>query len=221
MFRIKICGITNISDARAAADAGADAIGLNFFNKSRRFVDVDSAWPIAAELPVGITKVGVFVNHTEGEVLHIVERVGLDAVQLHGDEPPTLLAQLPPQIFIILAHRCRPNGLSSLASYLQQCASLQRLPNAILLDADAGANYGGSGELADWALVDRQRGMLSGLPLILAGGLTPDNVAAGIAAVGPDAVDTASGVEREPGRKDAALIARFVTAARSAFKRLE
>jgi phosphoribosylanthranilate isomerase len=94
------------------------------------------------------------------------------------------------------------------------------MPDAILLDADAGLRFGGSGELADWALIDRQRDMLSGLPLILAGGLMPDNVAAAIAAVRPQAVDVASGVEREPGRKDPALVAKFIAAAREAWERI-
>ena len=140
MFRIKICGITNIADARAAADAGADAIGLNFFNKSRRFVDVDSAHEIAAAIPRGVMKVGVFVNLDANDIAEIAVHVGLDAVQLHGDEPPSILEQLPTQLLIVRAHRCGPSGLESLVTYLQQCSLLRRMPDAILIDADAGAN---------------------------------------------------------------------------------
>jgi phosphoribosylanthranilate isomerase len=220
MFRIKICGITNIADARAAADAGADAIGLNFFSKSRRFVDVESARNIAAAVPPGVTKVGVFVNADIGGIAQAVERVGLDAIQLHGDEPALTIAQLPRHVQIIRAYRCGRGGLSPLASHLQQCAELGRMPDGVLIDADAGADFGGSGELADWALIDRNRDALAGLPLVLAGGLTPENVATAIAAVRPNAVDVASGVEREPGRKDQARIAKFIAAARDAFKRI-
>jgi phosphoribosylanthranilate isomerase len=219
MFRIKICGITNVADARAATDAGADAVGLNFFNKSRRFVDVELARQIASAIPGGVTKVGVFVNHQADDIAETVHRVGLDAVQLHGDEPATIITRLPVEVRIVRAYRCGSSGLSPLANYLEECSSVGRMPDAILVDADAGAIFGGSGEMADWALIDRERAMLGGLPLILAGGLTPDNVAAAIAAVRPHAVDVASGVECGPGRKDPALVVKFIVSARGALQR--
>ncbi len=219
-FRIKICGITNLDDARAAVEAGADAIGLNFFSKSRRFVDPQRAQQIAEQTPAGVRKVGIFVNFDAEQIVDTMERVGLDAVQLHGDEPPVLVARLPTQIRIIRAYRCGRDGLAPLARYLEECCELGRMPDATLIDADTGTDFGGSGQLADWALIQRQRELLAGLPLILAGGLTPDNVAAAIMAVTPDGVDVASGVEREPGRKDAELVLRFVDAARDAFARL-
>jgi phosphoribosylanthranilate isomerase len=218
-FWIKICGITNIDDARAAADAGADAIGLNFFSKSRRFVDPRSAAHIAGELPTDILKVGVFVNHDLHQITEIVGQVGLDAVQLHGDEPALLVAELPPHVRIVRAHRCGREGLAPLAPYLDECHSLGRMPDLLLIDADAGADFGGSGTLADWALIRQQKDLFCGLPLILAGGLTPDNVADAIEAVAPNGVDVASGVERESGLKDPDLIARFVTTARNAARR--
>jgi phosphoribosylanthranilate isomerase len=221
MFRIKICGITNIDDARIAVDAGADAVGLNFFSKSRRFVDRESALQIAAAIPAGVTKVGVFVNHDPADIAAAVECIGLDAVQLHGDEPPSLMAKLPKDVQVIRAHRWGQAGLSPLGTYLQESRAGGRMPDAVLADAAAGADFGGSGELADWELIQRQRDMLSALPLILAGGLTPDNVAAAIAAVRPHGVDVASGVERQPGRKDRALVARFIAAACDAFARFD
>lgn len=219
MFRIKICGITTLVDARFAADAGADAIGLNFFSKSRRYVDKQFARQIADAVPAGVLKVGVFVNHNAHEIAETIERVGLDAVQLHGDERPELIARLPASVRIVRAHRCGAGGLAPMMRYLDECRAFGRLPDAVLVDADAGANFGGSGELADWALIAEQRAALAGLPLILAGGLTPANVAAAVAAVSPDGVDVASGVEREPGRNDPALVAQFIAAARDALAR--
>lgn len=217
MFRIKICGITNLDDARSAAAAGADAIGLNFFSKSRRFVDPEIARAVATSLPASVTKVGVFVNHSADEIAEIVKHVGLDYIQLHGDEVPQLLTQLPKHVGIVRAHRCTKDGLAPLAHYLDECRANGRVPNAVLIDADSGAEFGGTGELADWALVARERALLAGLPLILAGGLKPTNVSAAIAAVRPDAVDVASGVECTPGLKDKALVAQFISAAVQAF----
>jgi phosphoribosylanthranilate isomerase len=217
MFRIKICGITNIDDAQAATRAGADAIGLNFFNKSRRFVEPSVARQIAASLPQNVAKVGVFVNHEASQITSIAHDVGLDYVQLHGDEPPELVLQLPAQIGIIRAHRCGADGLSRLAHYLSDCAARGRAPDATLIDADTGSEYGGTGRIADWDRIVQERGSLGVIPLILAGGLTPTNIAAAITAVRPDAVDVASGVEREPGIKDPHLITQFIAAAQQAF----
>jgi phosphoribosylanthranilate isomerase len=218
-FWIKICGITNLDDARAAADAGADALGFNFFSKSRRFVDPQTARQIVEQLPASMLKVGVFVNHDVAHIVDIIDRVGLNAVQLHGDEPATLISKLPPHVRIVRAYRCGRDGLAPLALYLDECHTLGRMPDVLLIDADAGADYGGSGKLADWAVIRQQKESL-GLPLILAGGLTPDNVAAAIETVAPSGVDVASGVEREPGRKDPELIEKFIAAARQASARI-
>jgi phosphoribosylanthranilate isomerase len=219
MFRIKICGMTSVEDARAAAEAGADAIGLNFYPRSRRFVRPETAARIAAAVPRDVTKVGVFVNATAEEIRRIAELVGLDCVQLHGDEPPALVAQLPPQVAVVRAYRCTVDGLAPLAEYLAACPAHGRALDAVLVDADAGGDYGGTGQAADWSLVARERDALGGTPLVLAGGLTPENVSEAIAQVHPDGVDVASGVESRPGRKDAALVARFVAAAREALER--
>jgi phosphoribosylanthranilate isomerase len=218
-FLVKICGITNAADAHAAADAGADALGFNFFRKSRRFIEPAVARQISDELPERMLKVGVFVNETAGTIANIVADAHLNAVQLHGDEPASLLSQLPKHVRIVRAHRCTREGLSPLQRYLDECHSLGRMPDAVLIDADAGTAYGGSGELADWALIRQQQAALGGLPLILAGGLTPENVAAAIEAVNPAGVDVASGVEREPGLKDRKRISQFISASRTAASR--
>ena len=216
MFRIKICGITSSDDARAAVAAGADAIGLNFYPRSKRFVSPEVAAQIAAALPDDVIAVGVFVNTAAEEINEVARQVGLDCVQLHGDEPPAFAAQLAPGVLVVRAHRCGVDGLAPLAQYLTACRAAGRVPDAVLVDADAGGDYGGTGEAADWSLVAREKHVLGEVPLVLAGGLTADNVAAAVTAVRPHGVDVASGVESAPGQKDAALVQRFVAAARQA-----
>lgn len=217
MFRIKICGLTSVDDALEAAAGGADAIGLNFFAQSKRCVDVETARHISLALPAEVKRVGVFVNASTNDIGAVLREVGLDAIQLHGDEPAELLAELPRGIPVVRAYRCGQQGLLELASYLSACRAHGRLPDAILVDADVGADFGGSGKLADWSVVARDRDYLNGIPLILAGGLSVANVGAAIAAVQPDGVDVASGVERSPGCKDAKLVRDFIAAARAAF----
>jgi phosphoribosylanthranilate isomerase len=215
-FLVKICGITNAADAHAAADAGADALGFNFFRKSRRFVEPATARQIIDGLPERVMKVGVFVNESAAAIAKIVSEANLNAVQLHGDEPASIVSQLPTHVRIVRAYRCTREGLAPLEHYLDECHALGRMPDAVLIDADAGSAYGGSGELADWEIVRQQQAALGGLPLILAGGLTPENVAAAIEGVKPAGVDVASGVEREPGLKDSLRVARFISASRGA-----
>lgn len=220
MFCIKICGITTIDDARAAADAGADAVGLNFFRKSRRFVQPEIAQRIAAALPTGVAKVGVFVNHTAREIAEVLGQVSLDFVQLHGDETASILAQLPTGVRVVRACRCGPDGFQRLSRFLTDAGSSGRPPDAVLFDANVGSGFGGTGQLADWGLIVQQRATIAPLPIILAGGLTPENVAEAIAVVRSDGVDVASGVERQPGMKDGLLVKKFVARARDAFDRL-
>lgn len=221
MFRIKICGITNVADARVAAEAGADALGLNFFSKSRRFVASAAAREIAAAVPAGVTRVGVFVNQSAAEISQIITALGLDCVQLHGDEPAEIVSELPVDVKIVRAFRCGRAGLAPLASYLKSCCAVGRVPDLVLVDADAAGEFGGSGQRADWARVARERDLIRGVPLVLAGGLAPENVAEAIATVRPDGVDVASGVESSPGNKDAAKVRGFVAAARAAFAYLD
>jgi len=244
MFRIKICGITRPEDALAVASSGADAIGLNFCQQSPRFVSADRARKIAAATGGSLAKVGVFANATSGEIDRLCGAVGLDWVQLHGDEPPELLSELGAQK-ILRAFRLDDRGLGPIADYLDACRVAGRMPDAVLVDAHVAGQYGGTGRTVDWqALTNSNRDPAAtesasrlaigdrpadgvdskwrrGLPLVLAGGLTPDNVAEAIRTVRPDAVDTASGVESAPGLKDPDRCKRFIAAAREALAKFE
>lgn len=215
MFRIKICGITKPRDAKAAVEAGADAIGLNFCPSSPRLVSMEGAAEIVGALPSGVAKVGVFVNMPAQEVCARFDRLGLDWIQLHGDEPPQFLSALGDRR-VLRALRVGPDGIAPAERYLAACRDAGRLPQAVLIDAHVPGQYGGTGQAADWGMLAEPRLWLMGLPLVLAGGLTPENVAEAIAAVRPDAVDVASGVESSAGWKDPERMARFVAAARSA-----
>jgi phosphoribosylanthranilate isomerase len=210
MFRIKICGITNVDDARVASEAGADAIGLNFYMQSKRFVDVMAARQIAESLPPNVTKVGVFVNSDAALIAAMVAEVGLDCVQLHGDEPADLPARLALQLPVVRAFRCGGAGLAPLVDHLAACRSAGRVPDALLLDADASGQFGGTGRIADWNRIASERHLVEHAKILLGGGLNPANVAEAIRVVRPHGVDVASGVEREPGRKDATLVQEFV-----------
>ncbi|HVT29322.1 MAG TPA: phosphoribosylanthranilate isomerase [Lacipirellulaceae bacterium] len=220
MFRIKICGLTNVGDAQAAIDAGADALGFNFYRASKRFIDREVAQQIARRMPRSVAKVGVFVDHPACDIQDLVEQFELDYIQLHGNEPPRLLAELPGSVRIVRAYRCGPAGFSPLSSYLDECSSLGRMPQAILFDADVSGNFGGTGCTIDWSQLATQRSALGDIQIVLAGGLNPTNVNQAITAAHPDAVDVASGVELQPGTKDAALMTQFVSAARAAFDQI-
>lgn len=214
MFRVKICGVTREADAVAVADAGADAIGLNFYERSPRRVTTAAAASISAAVGPAVLRVGVFVNAPAAEIERAVGDASLDAVQLHGDEPASLLADLPAGVPVVRASRVGEAGLAPIARQLAKAADAGRPYAAVLLDAAAPGNaYGGSGRVADWARIDAERSLLGSTPLILAGGLKPENVGEAIAAVRPSGVDTASGVELGPGEKDEEQVRRFVTAA--------
>ncbi len=214
MFRIKICGITTVEDALFAAAAGADAIGLNFCDKSPRYVSAERAKEICNSLPAGVVRVGVFVNSLPKGIIATANRLGLSAVQLHGDEGPDFLAALG-KLPVIKAFRCKESTLDSVTAFLSLCEE-SCLPSSILLDAHAPGQYGGTGQVLDWSTLGKERNKLLGLPLILAGGLTAQNVALAIQLARPDAVDTASGVESSPGRKDPGQVQAFITAAKLA-----
>jgi len=215
MFTIKICGVTNVEDALAAARAGADAVGLNFYAGSPRCLPIDRAYHIAAAVPANVAKVGVFVDASADTICEMYDALGLDFAQLHGDEPAELLAALDGRR-AMKAFRVT-NDLKAVAAYLEQCRALGRLPDAVLLDGYRPGQLGGTGATADWELIARERDALGNVPVVLAGGLTADNVAAAIHRLGPAAVDTASGVESSLGKKDHAAIERFVGEARQAF----
>ncbi len=216
-FHVKICGITSAADARVAADAGADAVGLNFYPKSPRFVSLDQARAIVHALPSDTVKVGVFVNSSPGDVRRVFEDIGLDLVQLHGDETPEDIERLK-DLPVVRALRLTGAGLPPLVDYVTGCQDLGVVLEGVLIDSFQRGVYGGTGLTADWPLLCPLNGVLMGVPLILAGGLSPANVAAAIRQVRPAAVDTASGVESSPGQKDPNLVRQFVTAARGAFE---
>ena len=204
MVRVKICGITNPSDARLAARVGADALGFNFIESSPRFVTRERARAIVASLPPFVTPVGVFADHDPDAVRDLCAFCEIQTVQLHGNEPPEYLSRLP-HLRRIKAFRIRaPRDLQRLARYT--C-------DAFLLDAYVPGRLGGTGQAFDWSWV--READLDGL-IILSGGLTPENVAEAIRTVRPYAVDVASGVESEPGKKDRARLAAFLAAVRSA-----
>jgi phosphoribosylanthranilate isomerase len=247
MFKIKICGITSPSDALLAADLGADAIGLNFYEKSPRCVSSEQARFIFRDFVLRDVDwapriIGVSVNQGLIELMQLGQVTGVITHQLHGDEPPELIAKIQsiddslskstphappgvsismPQRKIIRAFRCAARDLNPVAAYLKSCSRIGALPSSILLDAHAPSSYGGTGQTLDWASIPAQRDKLLGLPLILAGGLTPDNVAEAIATARPDAVDVASGVESSPGKKDPSKLRDFTAAAKSAFQALD
>ncbi|HVX15557.1 MAG TPA: phosphoribosylanthranilate isomerase [Pirellulales bacterium] len=219
MFRIKICGITTAEDGALAAGAGADAIGLNFYAHSPRFVDQQRGRSIVNGLPPNVAKVGVFVNAPAAEIRALAGSLALDFVQLHGDEPPEAMAELG-GLSVIRAFRLGADGWQRWFAYLERCRQLNALPCAVLVDAHRHGEYGGTGQSPDWTIVSRFHDANIRLPLILAGGLTPGNVAEAITAARPYGVDTASGVEVRPGVKDKGRVEAFVAAARSALRQL-
>jgi phosphoribosylanthranilate isomerase len=205
--------LTCVDDARACAEAGADWIGLNFHPASPRYVEPARAAEIIAALPASLSAVGVFVDRPAREVAEVAERLGLGIVQLHGQEPLNDLLVLD-HLQIIRAFRLeRASAWTEVTDYLARAKSMGRLPDAVLIDAYVAGMAGGTGATIANDVLDR----VPPLPrLILAGGLTPLNVADRVARVRPWMVDVASGVESSPGRKDRARVAAFIDAARGA-----
>jgi len=221
---IKICGLRDVATARNIAVFGPDAVGLNFFDKSPRCVTVAAAAEIVAILPENIEPVGVFVNHTADQIASICSRCGLTSVQLHGDEPPELLAKLHgknDKLRIIRAFRFGADFTRQLAKYLDSLAELDVRLSACLIDANVPGVYGGSGETAPWDELVKSYLWDAWPPMILAGGLKPENVSEAIGTVQPWGVDTASGVEATVGTKDVQLVRTFIENARSTFERLQ
>ena len=203
----------------AAAAAGADCIGLNFYRRSVRYLSPERAAELAAGIPEEMLKAGVFVDSPLAEIREFAERFALDYLQLHGDEPPETIAELAGKP-VIKAFRLGPEGIAPVAEYLERCYQLAAMPALVLLDAYQAGAYGGSGQTADWAAARAYHDLGAGPALVLAGGLTPENVAAAIEVVRPAAIDVASGVESSPGRKDASKLAALVDAARNGFASL-
>jgi len=190
MVQIKICGITNMGDAQAAAEAGADALGFVFHPASPRCVTPAQVKGIIGALPATVCTVGVFVNLPPDEVLEIAESCGLDFIQLHGSETPEYCRRLPRERLIKAVSLRNEGDLAETADYPVR---------AFLVDAHDPARFGGTGRTCDWSLARR---FAARHPLILAGGLNADNIGAALEAVQPLAVDLSSGVETAPGKKD-------------------
>jgi phosphoribosylanthranilate isomerase len=202
MARVKVCGVTSVHDARMCADAGVDAIGLNFVPSSPRRVTTDLARAIADAVRGRVLVVGVVADLAEPELRALSAEVGLECLQLHGDEPPEALLPLLPHAYKAI-RVAEPADVARAASYPG---------DYVLCDAKApGGALGGTGHSFDWSLVAE---LARARKLTLAGGLTPDNVARAVAVVRPFCVDVASGVESAPGVKDPAKVRAFVAAAR-------
>ena len=202
--KVKICGITNLPDAQAAAEAGADVLGFVFYEGSPRFVSFDAAAEIIRELPPFIIKVGVFVNAAEDFVLRAVRDCGLNLLQFHGDETPDYCLQF---------------GLMSMKAFrVRDASSLEAVrhypTDAWLLDAYNPDKLGGTGEAFNWDLA--REAQTWGRPIFLAGGLTPENAGEAIRRAQPYGLDVSSGVEVSPGRKDHSKIRAFIQAAAQA-----
>jgi phosphoribosylanthranilate isomerase len=203
MVKVKVCGITNPGDAREAADAGADAIGLIFAKSSRR-ISVEEARRISIALPDGVLKVGVFVNAEPAEVLSTAREVGLDLAQLHGDETPETVAAIRGAgLPVMKAVRVRnAEALGALERYEA---------DLFLLDAWSAKARGGTGERFDWTLAKLVKGRGN---IVVSGGLTPENVREAVEFFEPYGVDASSSLEERPGKKDGERVRRFVRAAK-------
>ena len=202
-IKVKICGITCIEDAMACVEAGADALGLNFYEPSPRYLPIDKAAEITRHLPPFVARVGLFVNASEETIRATVEKTGINTLQFHGDETPEFCARFAP-LKVIKAFRMQ--GSQTLRELSQYNV------DALLLDSFEAGIPGGTGMIFNWDLARQAKD--EGKPIILAGGLNPENVAEAIHETWPYAVDVASGVEIEKGRKDAATVRRFMATVR-------
>lgn len=206
---VKICGVTRADEAHAIVDAGVDALGINFWPNSKRYLPLDQATPWLRELADTVPRVAVTVNAPDTTLRAIRDSGVIDWIQLHGDETPDRVASLRQEglpVFKALGVRDR-TALEAAADYDSP---------TLLLDAYAPGTYGGGGETMDWTLGADAVRRWPDRQILLAGGLTPENVAAAIRQVRPAAVDVASGVESRPGRKDLARTRDFIAAARAA-----
>jgi phosphoribosylanthranilate isomerase len=206
--KVKICGITNWVDARRAVAEGAELLGFNFYAGSPRYVEPAKAQRIVRRLPKRISVVGVFVNENEQTMLEIAREVGLDTLQLHGDEAPAMVARLKRSFPVIKAIRVKQSlAAGQLRTY--------KAATALLLDGFDAHRRGGTGKTFDWEIARRAKKYGR---VFLAGGLTPENVAEAIRAARPYAVDVCSGVEARPGKKDPARVKQLMRATKDAQK---
>ncbi len=205
MVKIKVCGITNVDDARMAVAAGADALGFVMYRKSPRFVEPAVVKAIVAGLPPFVLPVGVFVNEESERVRALMDESGLALAQLHGDETASYCQNLGRPALKALRLKDR-GGFLALAEF-QGRANVR----GVLIDAFSNQAYGGTGQTVDWGLAQE---VAQSMPVVLAGGLTPVNVAEAIIRVRPYGVDVSSGVELSPGKKDHNKVKAFIEAAR-------
>ncbi len=205
MVKIKVCGITNVDDARMAVAAGADALGFVMYRKSPRFVEPAVVKAIVAGLPLFVLPVGVFVNEEPERVRALVDECGLALAQLHGDETALYCQDLGRPVMKAL--RLKDRGTFLALAEFQGRANVR----GVLIDAFSNQAYGGTGQTVDWGLAQEAA---RSTPIVLAGGLTPMNVAEAIAQVRPYGVDVSSGVELTPGKKDHDKVKAFIAAAR-------
>jgi phosphoribosylanthranilate isomerase len=201
--KIKICGTTNLNDALLAVELGADALGFVFYPKSPRYINVGDAANICNALPPFVTKVGVFVDELEYEIEKALNECLLNVLQFHGDEPPGFCQKFAAKS--IKAIRVRDEDSLRVAAEYDV--------DALLLDTYTDESRGGTGKTFDWSLAVKAKEI--GPPIILSGGLTTANVQEAIRRVRPYAVDVASGVEREPGKKDPEKLRRFIELCKS------
>lgn len=212
MTKIKICGITNLADAQVAVEAGANYLGFILYAKSPRYVDPATVGEILTALHdagSSVPGIGVFVNHALDDVVQTLDACGLTYAQLHGDEPPQLVAALSGRGFKAL-RPATPDDLAQAVTFAQLAGA--DAPQ-LLVDAYSPAAYGGTGHRADWSLARQAAAQTP--RLLLAGGLSPDNVAEAVDRVQPWGVDVSSGVETQPGRKDHAKVRAFIAAVKA------
>jgi phosphoribosylanthranilate isomerase len=205
--RVKICGITNFDDARAAVEAGADALGFIFFSGSPRHINPEAAGEIIARLPPFVAKVGVFVDAPVAGVLDVARSTGIDTVQLHGSESTVECEEIAAaRLKVIKAFRVKDaESLDKIGSYRS---------HAYLLDSYVPGQLGGTGAKFNWDLAVKAKQFET--PIILAGGLDPENVSEAVSKVAPYGLDVSSGVELSPGKKDLEKVRRFIARARPA-----
>ena len=216
---VKICGIKDLPTAKMVAGFEPDAIGLNFFPGSPRYLQLETAKEIASAIPESIQIVGVFVNAPSCEIASVAYQARLDYAQIHGDEPPEFLAELQeslPDVRLIRAWRMGAEGLADWSAYFQECEKLGVSLSGCLLDARVEGLYGGSGKTLAWDVIAKAYDFENWPKLILAGGLKPGNIQKAIQTANPRGVDVASGVESSPGVKDPDLVRDLIARARSA-----
>ncbi|MEX1041977.1 MAG: phosphoribosylanthranilate isomerase [Pirellulaceae bacterium] len=215
MFQIKVCGIRTVADAQVTAAAGADALGLNFYVQSKRYVESAVAGEIADAVRDRVSIVALMVNHSLAEIREITTRVRPDWIQLHGDETCEFAHAVFEETGCPILMACR-GAIVAEKIRLNESAKTPWQVDAVLMDGLQPGSYGGTGVVANWDALADWHNRFDFNKLVLAGGLRPDNVAQAIRTVRPTAVDVAGGVEREPGIKDPELVAQFVAQVKSA-----